>query len=161
MKTAKTVLEADQKATNEVQQNLETLTTNKAFMKKITQDIVKSSGSIVHSSYELTNLLMKSGNGLFTRGLETTAKLFGDDISREMSKLILVASGRIVTGSVTVVMGGLTMGYDIYKLTSQIEILATKSIESSAEELKEIANKLEESLQELHNAVDGNTIENL
>ena len=115
----------------------------------------------MHSSYELTNLLMKSGNGLLTRGLETTAKLFGDDISREMSKLILVASGRIVTGSVTVVMGGLTMGYDIYKLTSQIEILATKSIESSAEELKEIANKLEESLQELHNSVDERAIENL
>ena len=38
MKTAKAVLEADQKATNEVQQNLETLTTNKAFMQKITQD---------------------------------------------------------------------------------------------------------------------------
>jgi len=39
------------------------------------------------------------------------------------------------------------MAYDIYKLSSQIETLATKSTESSAEELRQIAQKLEEAVE--------------
>ena len=58
-----------------------------------------------------------------------------------------LASGRVVSGSVTIVLGGFTMAYDIYKLSSQIETLATKSTESSAEELRQIAQKLEDAVE--------------
>ena len=89
-------LEADQKATSDVQNKLQILTQNKTFMKKITKEVVKTGSSITCSSISLSNLLIKTGSaGLLTKGLEATAKLFGDDISREMSKLILVASGRV------------------------------------------------------------------
>jgi len=147
MKAAKTALEADEKATHDVQEKLQDLAQNKNFVKKITADFIKTGGSITSSSIKLGNLLMSSGSGLLTKGLETTAQLFGDDIGREVSKLIVAASGRVVSGSVTIVLGGFTMAYDIYKLSSQIETLATKSTESSAEELRQIAQKLEEAVE--------------
>lgn len=65
-----------------------------------------------------------------------------------------LASGRVVSGSVTIVLGGFTMAYDIYKLSSQIETLATKSTEGSAEELRQIAQKLEEAVEALVNTDD-------
>ena len=43
------------------------------------------------------------------------------------------------------------MAYDIYKLSSQIETLATKCTESSAEELRQIAQKLEEAIEAILN----------
>ena len=75
--------------------------------------------------------------------------MFGDDVGKEMSKLILQASGRLVSGSISVVTGGLTVAYDVYKLHSEIDKLVTQSVEKSAAELRDIADKLEESLQEL------------
>ena len=89
MKAAKTALEADEKATHDVQEKLQDLAQNKNFVKKITADFIKTGGSITSSSIKLSNLLMSSGSGLLTKGLETTAQLFGDDIGREVSKLIV------------------------------------------------------------------------
>ena len=89
MKAAKSALEADEKATHDVQEKLQGLAQNKNFIKKITADFIKTGGSITSSSIQLSNLLMKSGSGLLTKGLETTAQLFGDDIGREVSKLIV------------------------------------------------------------------------
>ena len=48
-----------------------------------------------------------------------------------------------------VVTGGLTVAYDVYKLHSEIDKLVTQSVEKSAAELRDIADKLEHSLQEL------------
>ena len=39
--------------------------------------------------------------------------------------------------------------YDVYKLHSEIDKLVTQSVEKSAAELRDIADKLEQSLQEL------------
>ena len=38
----------------------------------------------------------------------------------QISKLVLHTSGRVLSGSVTVVLGGVTMLYDIYKVTHQV-----------------------------------------
>ena len=92
MKAAKTALEADEKATHDVQEKLQDLAQNKNFVKKITADFIKTGGSITSSSIKLSNLLMSSGSGLLTKGLETTAQLFGDDIGREVSKLIVAGN---------------------------------------------------------------------
>ena len=92
MKAAKTALEADEKATHDVQEKLQGLAQNKNFVKKITADFIKTGGSITSSSIKLSNLLMSSGSGLLTKGLETTAQLFGDDIGREVSKLIVAGN---------------------------------------------------------------------
>ena len=51
--------------------------------------------------------------------------------------------------SPNIVTGGLTVAYDVYKLHSEIDKLVTQSVEKSAAELRDIADKLEQSLQEL------------
>ena len=77
------------------------------------------------------------------------ASVFGDDVGKEMSKLIVSASGRLISGSIAIVAGGVTVAYDVYKLHSEIDKLVTQTVEKSAAELRDIADKLEESLQEL------------
>ena len=39
---------------------------------------------------------------IFCKGLVEFASIFGDDVGKEMSKLIVVASGRLVSGSISI-----------------------------------------------------------
>lgn len=66
----------------------------------------------------------------------------------QISKLLLHTSGRIISGSVTVVLGGVTMLYDIYKLSGEVTDMA-KLGEEGASEIRTIADQLEEALLEL------------
>ena len=77
------------------------------------------------------------------------ASVFRDDVGKEMSKLIISASGRLISGSIAIVIGGVTVAYNVYKLHSEIDKLVTQTVEKSAAELRDIADKLEEALQEL------------
>ena len=53
---------------------------------------------------------------------------------------MLHTSGRVLSGGITVVFGSITMVYDIYKLSTEMEAIATKK---AGDELREIANQLE------------------
>ena len=53
---------------------------------------------------------------------------------------MLHTSGRVLSGGITVVFGSITMAYDIYKLSTEMEAIATKK---AGDELREIANQLE------------------
>ena len=52
-----------------------------------------------------------SGAGILASVGTATAQIFGEDIGREVSKAVLITSGRIFSGAVTVVFGGATMIY--------------------------------------------------
>ena len=58
----------------------------------------------------------------------------------KVSKILLHTSGRVLSGGITVVFGSITMAYDIYKLSTEMEAIATKK---AGDELREIANQLE------------------
>ena len=53
---------------------------------------------------------------------------------------MLHTSGRVLSGGITVVFGSITMVYDIYKLSTEMEAIVTKK---AGDELREIANQLE------------------
>ena len=78
--------------------------------------------------------------------MEATAQLFGDDVGKEVSKAIMVTSGKVFSGAFTVVFGGATMIYDIYKLNSELENLATNGTSAN---VRKIAEELEVALNEL------------
>ena len=60
-----------------------------------------------------------------------------------MSKILVATSGRVLSGGITVVLGSITMMYDIYQLSREMEDIATKR---AGDEIRLIADKLELSL---------------
>ena len=68
-----------------------------------------------------------------------------------MSKILLHTSGRVLSGGITVVFGSITMVYDIYKLSTEMEAIATKK---DGDELREIANQLEIALDSFLSGCD-------
>ena len=60
-----------------------------------------------------------------------------------MSKILVATSGRVLSGGITVVLGSITMMYDIYQLSMEMEDIATKR---AGDEIRLIADKLELSL---------------
>ena len=60
-----------------------------------------------------------------------------------MSKILVATSGRVLSGGITVVLGSITMMYDIYQLSMEMEDIATKR---AGDEVRLIADKLELSL---------------
>ena len=143
MKEAKKALQSDQNSTEHLQIQLQELEKNENVKKKVAKELTKTGGSAVYDTYNLTRLL--GASSLIGSGLQSAAEIFGDDVAKHVSKAILVASGRVVTGTLSIVTGGITMAMDIYKLKDEIETLAT------GEEcvLIEIADKLEEALNEI------------
>ena len=53
---------------------------------------------------------------------------------------MLHASGRVISGSVTVAFGSLSIAYDIYRLSKEVQAIATKR---SGDDVWEIASQLE------------------
>jgi hypothetical protein len=44
----------------------------------------------------------------------------------QVTKILLRTSGRVLSGAVTIVFGGATMIYDIYRLNEEVQTLAGK-----------------------------------
>ena len=53
----------------------------------------------------------------------------------QVSKILLHTSGRVLSGAVTVVFGGATVIYDIYRLNSEVQTLAGKG-KDGAEDIR-------------------------
>jgi len=80
-------------------------------------------------------------------GLETLGSIFGENVNKEIVKLLARTSGQVLSGTVTSVFGGVTMLWDMYQLKSGVQQLAGGG-EEGAEQIREIANQLEQGLME-------------
>ena len=150
MTNARHALEQDTAATADLQEVMEDFAQNDFLVKRVTQDILDSGYDISSNTYKLVSAIMNPGAtpSFFYKGIEVTTQMIGGDVSIEVSKLLAQASGRIISGSLSVVIGGATMVYDIYKLSQEVDQLA-KSGNSASADLRNIADKLEEALKEL------------
>ena len=80
-------------------------------------------------------------------GLETLGSIFGENVNKEIVKLLARTSGQVLSGTVTSVFGGVTMLWDMYQLKNGVQQLAGGG-EEGAIQIREIANQLEEGLNE-------------
>merc|ERR1712106_1141529 len=80
-------------------------------------------------------------------GLETIGSIFGENVNKEIVKLLARTSGQVLSGTVTSVFGGVTMLWDMYQLKNGVKELAAGG-EEGAIQIREIANQLEEGLME-------------
>eukprot|EP00095_Tigriopus_kingsejongensis_P005247 maker-scaffold353_size198981-snap-gene-0.30 protein:Tk05247 transcript:maker-scaffold353_size198981-snap-gene-0.30-mRNA-1 annotation:"glutamate receptor delta-2-like" len=141
MKEAGAAIEADKEATEHLETSIVTLQKNK-YAKQIAQDVAKTGANGAYSSYQIM-ALVGVGGGLGRISGEAAAKIFGEDVGKEISKMIIHTSGRVISGSVTVVLGGVSMVYDIYKLNGELAQIAKLGSEG-ASEFRTMANQLEE-----------------
>ena len=84
----------------------------------IAKEVAWTSTGVTSNSFKIVQLLgQASGSasgGLIQAGITATAQIFGEDVGREVSKAVLITSGRVFSGAVTVVFGGVTMIYGNY-----------------------------------------------
>ena len=100
MKEAKKAIQSDQNSTEFLQSQLQELEKNENVKKKIAKELANTGGSAVYDTYNLSRLL--GASSLFGTGLQSAAEIFGDDVAKHVSKVILVASGRVVTGTLSI-----------------------------------------------------------
>jgi len=77
--------------------------------------------------------------------LEVIGQIFGEDVNKEITKILLQNGSRVISGAVTSVFGGVTLLWDVYQLKDGVRQLATGG-EEGANQLRNIANQLEEAL---------------
>ncbi len=144
------------------------------MVREVASDLIKGGAGVTTDSIYIAGLIGSGGGAAGTFGKiggEAVAKIFGEDVGKEVrtysestlkvrdphlistiqlqvSKLLLHTSGRLLSGSVTVVLGGATMLYDIYKLNREMGEIAKLGAEG-ASEIRTIADQLEETLGEL------------
>ena len=79
--------------------------------------------------------------------MSTMGSLVGDNVNKEMGRLLVQASGSMLAGTVTSVFGGVTMLWDMYQLRSGVQRLVQGG-EEGAIQIRDIANQLEEGLKQ-------------
>jgi len=148
MKAAEAALSADESATQHLEEKVTKLRENRV-VKEVARDLLKGGACATTDSIYIAGLVSSGGASTFGKiGGEAVAKIFGEDVGKEISKLVLHTSGRLLSGSVTVVLGGVTMLYDIYKLNNEVQEIAKLGSEG-ASEIRTIADHLEKTLGEL------------
>ena len=124
-------------------------------MKKLALRIAKSGGSISGNGYEIARLVGLSSSNLLSQGLTTMAGTFSDKAAKAVSQAFLVASTRAATGAFSIVTGGVTMVYDFYQLSGQIDTLVSNGGAESASQIRSIAAQLKKNLYEIKENGEG------
>ena len=83
------------------------------------------------------------------------AGTFSDKAAKAVSQAFLVASTRAVTGAFSIVTGGVTMVYDFYQLSGQIDTLVSNGGAESASQIRSIATQLKKNLFEIKENGEG------
>ena len=77
-------------------------------MKTMAFEMAKSGGKISSEGYHIAKLVGVSSSNLLGQGLTVAAGAFSDEAAKAVSKALLVASGRAVTGAFSIIAGTLT-----------------------------------------------------
>ena len=80
-------------------------------------------------------------------GLEAVGSIFGENVNKEIVKLVARTSGQVLSGSVTSVFGGVTMLWDMYQLQAGVHQIVEGG-EEAAHQIRDIADQLEQGLME-------------
>merc|ERR1712141_412944 len=90
LKQAQESIDADKEATSHLEEDITNLRSNQKVMNKIAKDVVFSGGSAANDSVTIFSLVAGKGGaaGTFKAGIETTAQLFGEDVGKEVSKIL-------------------------------------------------------------------------
>jgi len=146
MTKVKIAIEVDSAATTELVGELETVKKDSRVTK--VADLVFTVGGLASGTKGLMDVVRGATPGqTIVAGLETLGSIFGENVNKEIVRLIARTSGQMLSGTVTSVFGGVTMLWDMYQLKNGVQQLAAGG-EEGAVQIREIAKQLEEGLLE-------------
>ena len=115
MSRVQLAIEVDSAATKELSTELDTVKADQRIQ-RVTQ-VLFTVGSLASSSKGVLDILRGATPGqTILGGLEAVSQIFGENINKEIVKLLARTSGQVLSGTVTSVLGGVTMLWDMYQL---------------------------------------------
>ena len=152
MSKCQRAIEDDSKSTEDLAREVKSVRNNlKTRIKLDVGGLSVKVGNLVHSSQGLVQLSRGAAPGQsFVVGAGTLASVFGKNFSDDVAKLLAGTGGRVIAGSVTVGVAGLTMAWDLYSLTTGIIKLVRGEGSQASRQIRSIANQLELELDRHH-----------
>ena len=139
-------IEVDSEATKELLFEVETVKEDTRVRK--VASVVFTVGSLASSTKGLMDIVRGATPGhTILAGLESIGQIFGENINKEIVKLLARTSGQVLSGTVTSVFGGVTMLWDMYQLKTGVTQIVEGG-EEAAEQIRDIATQLEQGLRE-------------
>ena len=153
MKKCQRAIEADSESTENLALEVESVRRNlKTRIKLDVGSLGVKIGNLVHSSQGLMHLSQGGAPGQsLVAGAGSVASIFGKNFSDEVAKLLVGTGGRVVAGSVTVVVAGVTIAWDLYSLATGVIKLVRGEGSQAARQIRNIAQQLELELDTLTN----------
>merc|ERR1712142_502358 len=144
MKEVEVALEVDAAATSELNVEVNRVKEDSNLLK--VTSVALTVGGLASSTKGFVDLLRGSQPGSTVAvGLEVIGQIFGEDVNKEIAKILLQSGSRVISGAVTSVFGGVTLLWDVYQLKGGVQQLAAGG-EEGAIQLRNIASQLEEAL---------------
>ena len=78
--------------------------------------------------------------------LGNAARVFGKKFGDDVGKFLTKTGGRVLAGSVTVAVAGVTIALDLYSLTTGVIKLVRAEGSKAAKQIRAIADQLEQEL---------------
>jgi len=144
MKRVEVAIEVDSAATKELATEVEAVR-NDNRVKKVA-GVVFTVGGLASGAKGLMDVVKGATPGqTIIAGLEAVGSIFGENVNKEIAKLVAQGAGKVLSGTVTSVFGGVTMLWDMYQLREGVKKLAEGG-EEGAQEIRNIAEQLEKGL---------------
>jgi len=144
MKEVEIALEVDAAATSELNVEVDRVKEDSRLLK--VTSVALTVGGLASSTKGFLDLVRGSAPGsTITTGLEVVGQIFGEDVNKEITKILLSSGSRVISGAVTSVFGGVTLLWDVYQLRGGVKDLAAGGQEG-ARQLRDISEQLEAAL---------------
>ena len=112
-------------------------------------DLAFTVGGLASSTKGLLDIVRGATPGqTILAGLGSLGQIFGENVNKEIVKVLARTSGQVLSGTVTSVLGGVTMLWDMYQLRAGIQRIVEGGGEEAAAQIRDIARQLEAGLRE-------------
>jgi len=146
MKKVEVAIEVDSAATKELAQEVDAVRQDSRIQK--VAGTLFMVGGLASGAKGLMDVVRGTVPGsTILASLEALGSVFGENVSKEIGKLVAQGAGRMLSGTVTSVFGGVTMLWDMYQLREGVKGLAEGG-EEGAREIRNIADQLEKGLED-------------
>jgi len=160
MSKVEVAIEVDSAATKEFVSEVEVVKKDTRINK--VASVVFTVGGLASGTKGLLDIVRGATPGQsILAGLEAVGQIFGENVNKEIVKLLARTSGQVLSGTVTSVFGGVTMLWDMYQLKTGIKQIVEGG-EEAAEQIRDIAQQLEQGLLEFgeqNSDLDNNNVE--
>jgi len=147
MKDVEVAIEVDSAATRELEIDLKIIQ-REPFLKKATLLLFKI-GGVANGAKGFVSLARGvTQEQTLVATIERVAPLLGENMNLQLSKVLLKSGGRLLSGSIASLLGGVTMIWDMYQLNLGIKKLALGG-EEGVKQIRLAAEQLEGGLRDL------------